>query len=72
VIVLKECKTGECQNKLQQVQLKEHGKEKEHGKRWRDEVEEGLNIMIKKGQAMARDRSEWRKSVLGATVHKGL
>ena len=32
VIVLKECKTRECQNKLQKVQLKEKGKEKDHVK----------------------------------------
>jgi len=46
-------------------------KRKRPRKRWRDEVEEGLNVMIKKGQAMVRDRSEWRKSVLEATVPKG-
>jgi hypothetical protein len=47
-------------------------KRKRPRKRWRDEAEEGLNVMIKKGQAMARDRSEGRKSVLEAKVPKGL
>jgi hypothetical protein len=42
-------------------------------KRWKDEVEEDLNIMgIKNGRAAARDRRKWRKTVLEAKVHKGL
>jgi hypothetical protein len=42
-------------------------------KRWRDEVEEDLNIMgIKNRQAMARHHPEWRKTVLEAQVHNKL
>jgi hypothetical protein len=42
-------------------------------KRWKDEVEEYLNIMgIKNGRAAARDRRKWRKMVLQAKVHNGL
>jgi hypothetical protein len=42
-------------------------------KRWKDEVEEDLNIMgIKNGRAAARDRRKWRKTVLQAKDHKGL
>jgi len=42
-------------------------------KRWKDEVEEDLNIMgIKNGRAAARDRRKWRKIVLQAKVHNGL
>jgi hypothetical protein len=42
-------------------------------KRWKDEVEEDLNIMgIKNGRAAARDRRKWRKIALQAEVHNGL
>jgi hypothetical protein len=42
-------------------------------KRWKDEVEEDLNIMgITNGRAAARDRRKWRKIVLQAKVHNGL
>jgi hypothetical protein len=42
-------------------------------KRWKDEVEEDLNIMgIKNGRAADRDRRKWRKIVLQAKVHNGL
>jgi hypothetical protein len=42
-------------------------------KRWRDDVEEDLNIMgLKNRQAMVIDRQEWRKIVLEAKVHNGL
>jgi hypothetical protein len=42
-------------------------------KRWKDEAEEGLNIMgIKNGCAVARDRRKWRKIVLQAKIHNGL
>jgi hypothetical protein len=42
--------------------------------RWRDEVEEDLNIMgMKTGrQAVARNCREWRKIALEAKAHKGL
>jgi hypothetical protein len=34
-------------------------------KRWKDEVEEELNVMgMKNGRAAARDRRKWRKTVL--------
>jgi len=37
-------------------------------KRWRYEVEKDLNIIgIKIKQAMARDRQEWRKTLLEVT-----
>jgi hypothetical protein len=40
-------------------------------KRWKDEVEEDLNIMgIKNGRAAARRK--WRKILLQAKVHNGL
>jgi hypothetical protein len=42
-------------------------------KRWKDEVEEALNIMgIKNGRAAARDHWKWRKTVLQAKVHNRL
>jgi hypothetical protein len=42
-------------------------------KRWKDEVQEDLNIIgIKEGRAAARDRRKWRKIVLQAEVHNGL
>jgi hypothetical protein len=42
-------------------------------KRWKDEVEEDLNIMgIKNARAAARDRRKWRKIALQDTVHNGL
>jgi hypothetical protein len=42
-------------------------------KRWKNEVEEDLNIMgIKNGRGAARDRRKWRKIVLEARVHSGL
>jgi hypothetical protein len=42
-------------------------------KRWKDEVDEGFNIMgIKNWRAVARDRRKWRKIVLQAMVHNGL
>jgi hypothetical protein len=42
-------------------------------KRWKDEVEEDLNIMgIKNWRAAARDRQKWRTIVLQARVHSGL
>jgi hypothetical protein len=49
---------------------KERGRQR---KRWKDEVEEDLNIMgIKNGSAAARDRRKWRKTLLQAKVHKGM
>jgi hypothetical protein len=42
-------------------------------KRWKNEVEEDLNIMgIKHGRPAARGRRKWRKIVLRARVHSGL
>jgi hypothetical protein len=42
-------------------------------KRWRDKVEEDLNIMgITNRHANVKDRLEWRKIVLEAKVHNGL
>jgi hypothetical protein len=42
-------------------------------KRWKNEVEEDLNIMgIKNGRGAARDRRKWRKIVLQARDHSGL
>jgi hypothetical protein len=42
-------------------------------KRWRDEIEDNLNIMgIKNRQALVRGRREWRKIVWETTVHNGL
>jgi hypothetical protein len=42
-------------------------------KRWKDEVEEDLNIMgIKNGRAATRERRKWREIVLQAKVHNGL
>jgi hypothetical protein len=41
-------------------------------KRWKDEVEDNLNIMgIRNGSAAGRDRRKWRKIVLQAEVHSG-
>jgi hypothetical protein len=49
---------------------KERGRQR---KRWKDEVEEDLNIMgIKNGSAAARDRRKWRKTLLQAKVHNGM
>jgi hypothetical protein len=50
MVLLTECKTKECQNKLKQLQWKEQ----ERGRRrkvWRDEVEEDLNTMGLKKKA---------------------
>jgi hypothetical protein len=42
-------------------------------KRWKDEVEDDLNIMgIKNGREAAKDRRKWGKIVLQARVHSGL
>jgi hypothetical protein len=42
-------------------------------KRWKDEVEEDLNMMgIKNGRAAARDHRKWRKTVLQAKVQNRL
>jgi hypothetical protein len=42
-------------------------------KRWKDEVEDDLNIMgIKNGREAAKDRRKWKKIVLQARVHNRL
>jgi hypothetical protein len=42
-------------------------------KRWIDEVEEDLKIMgIRNWHAVAKDRQQWRKTVLEAKVHNRL
>jgi hypothetical protein len=42
-------------------------------RRWKDEVEEDVNITgIKHGRAAARNRRKRRKTVLQAEVHNGL
>jgi hypothetical protein len=42
-------------------------------KRWKDVVEEDLNVMgIKNGRAAVRDRRKWRKIVFQAKIHNGL
>jgi hypothetical protein len=44
--------------------MEEPSKRARPRKRWRDEVQEDLNIMgIKNRQTVARDRREWRKIV---------
>jgi len=42
-------------------------------RRWREEVEEGLNIMkIKNRQEMIRGRREWRNIAFDGNVHNGM
>jgi len=42
-------------------------------RRWRDEAEEGLNIMeIKNRQEMIRGRREWRNIAFDGNVHNGM
>jgi hypothetical protein len=42
-------------------------------RRWRDEVEKGLNIMeIKSRQEMIRGRREWRNIAFDGNVHRGM
>jgi hypothetical protein len=42
-------------------------------RRWREEVQEGLNIMgIRSRQVMVRNRRDWRKTALKSTVQNGL
>jgi hypothetical protein len=53
--------------------IEEKSKRGRPRKKWKDEVEEDLNIMgIKNGSATARDRRKWRKTVPQAKVHNGL
>jgi hypothetical protein len=49
------------------------GKRGRPRKRWIDEVEGDLKFMgIRNLHAVAKDRQEWRKTVLEAKVHNGL
>jgi hypothetical protein len=43
-MILKECKTGECQNKIAIATMERKRKTCRPCKSWRDEVEEGLRI----------------------------
>jgi hypothetical protein len=43
--MLKECKTKECQNKLLTATMEETRKRGRPRKRWREDVEEYLNII---------------------------
>lgn len=53
--------------------MEERSKRERPRKRWRDEVEEVLNILgIKFMQTMVIDLREWRKIVLEAKGHSGL
>ena len=73
MVKLKECKTRKYQNKLQQLHWEGQGKDGRPRKRWKDDVQEGLNIVgIKYRRAMATDRRKWGRIVLEAKVHNGL
>jgi hypothetical protein len=66
--MLKECKTKECQANCNRC----IGKSKKYRPRtrWRDDVEEDLNIIvIKYGQVIVRDCQKWRNAVLEAKVN---
>jgi hypothetical protein len=68
----KGCKTKECQKQISAatIGVRKRGRPR---KRWKDEVEDDLNIMrIKKGSEAVRDRRIWKKTVLQAKVHNGL
>jgi hypothetical protein len=67
--MLKECKTKECHNKLQQLKWKEQEKEKDQYKREMRLKKLKKITGIKNKQAMARDDQEWRKTALEAKVH---
>jgi hypothetical protein len=67
----KGCKTKECQ--ITAATIEGTRKRGRPHKRWKEEVEEDLNIMgIKNGHVVARDRRKWRKTVLQAKIHNGL
>jgi hypothetical protein len=67
----KGCKTKEYQNKIAATRIEVVRKRGRPRKRWKDEVEEDLNIMgIKYGRAAPRDRRKWRKIVLQGPLEK--
>jgi thermostable 8-oxoguanine DNA glycosylase len=67
--LLKECKTRQRQNKLQQLRWK--GQRKEDSHIWRNVVEKDLSIMGKKtgGQWPETGSLQRRKIVLGAKAY---
>ena len=69
--MLKECKTNENQQQLKDLQWKEQGKQEDNvkdgakvGWGWGG-TEEDLNVVgVRKRQAVARERREWKKTLL--------
>ena len=72
--MLKECKTRECQNRLLQLQCKKQGKEEDHVKSCRDEVEEdSATILLTKNTrhaSMCNELFEWAKQKTGVQKHR--
>jgi len=69
MVMLKECKSKECQNKLQQLQWKEQWKVEDH-------VKDGQNLnkmgIKNKRQAVVTDRREVKKTALKANNNNKL
>jgi hypothetical protein len=72
MVTLKEFKTKECQNRLQQLQWKEQVKGEEHVKMEGQDRREFKYNGDKNWQKMVIDRQEWRKVVPETKVHNGL
>jgi hypothetical protein len=73
MVMLKEFKTKEYQKEIATATMEERREREIASKRRKDEVDGGLNIMgIESRQAVTRDRSEWRKTVLEAKAYNGL
>lgn len=72
--MLKECKTKEFQNKLPQLQCKKQGKEEDHAKSCRDDVEENSAtiLLIKDNMhaSMCNELFEWTKQKTGVKKHR--
>lgn len=70
--MLKECKTKECQKKLQQLKWKEQGSEDNHTKDGETSLKVTNTMGIKNRQAMVSDHQEQRKTALEAKLNKRL
>jgi len=72
--MLKECKTKECQNKLQHLQCKKQGIEEDHVQSCRDEVEKDSAtvrpINDTRHASMCNELFEWTKQKTGVNKHR--